>query len=156
VTEDVCCGLSCRPTSAQLSFYRCLSYCCILVLLSLHVLCCHFAYFSATEIFGPSLLWPNGWMDEAGTWHGDRPQPRRLCVRWGPSPLPQKGRSSTQFSVHVYCGQTAAWIKIPLGTEVGLGLRNIVFDVGPAIPRKRAHPCTQFWPVSIVAKWLDG
>jgi len=22
-----------------------------------------------------------------GTWHGDRPQPRGLCVRWGPSPL---------------------------------------------------------------------
>jgi len=31
----------------------------------------------------------NGWMDEAGTWRGGRPQPRRLCVRWGPSPLPQ-------------------------------------------------------------------
>jgi len=30
-------------------------------------------------IFGPCLLWPNGWMDEAGTWHGGRPQPRRLC-----------------------------------------------------------------------------
>jgi len=42
-------------------------------------------------IFGPCLLWPNGWMDEASTWHGVRPQPRRLCVRWGPSSLPQKG-----------------------------------------------------------------
>ena len=21
------------------------------------------------QIFGPCLLWPNGWMDEAGTWH---------------------------------------------------------------------------------------
>ena len=31
------------------------------------------------QIFGPCLLWPNGWMDEAGTWHGGRPQPRRLC-----------------------------------------------------------------------------
>jgi len=29
----------------------------------------------------------------AGTWHGSRPQPRRLCVRWGPSTLPQKGVS---------------------------------------------------------------
>ena len=43
------------------------------------------------QIFGPCLLRPNGWMDEAGTWHGGRPQPRRLCVRWGPSPLPPKG-----------------------------------------------------------------
>ena len=29
---------------------------------------------------------------------------------------------------------------MPLGTEVGLGLRNMVFDVDPATPRKKAHP----------------
>ena len=28
---------------------------------------------------------------------------------------------------------------MPLGTEVDLGLRDIVFDVDPATPRKRAH-----------------
>ena len=32
-------------------------------------------------IFGPSLLWPNGWMHEDATWYGSRPQPMRLCVR---------------------------------------------------------------------------
>ena len=32
-------------------------------------------------------------MDEAGTWHGDRPQPKRVCVRWGPCPLLPKGQS---------------------------------------------------------------
>jgi len=32
-------------------------------------------------------------MDEAGTWHGGRPQPRRVCVRWGPSPFPKRGRA---------------------------------------------------------------
>jgi len=42
-------------------------------------------------IFGPCLLWPNSWMDEAGTWHGGRPQPRLLCVRWGRSPSPKGG-----------------------------------------------------------------
>ena len=30
----------------------------------------------APQIFGPCLLWPNGWMDQDGTWHGGRPQPR--------------------------------------------------------------------------------
>jgi len=30
------------------------------------------------QIFGPCLLWPNSWMDQDGTWHGGRPQPRRL------------------------------------------------------------------------------
>jgi len=34
----------------------------------------------------------------------------------------------------------AGCIKMPLGTEVGLGLRDIVLDVDPATPRKRAHP----------------
>jgi len=42
----------------------------------------------ASPNFGPCLLWPNGWMDQDGTWHGGKPQPRRLCVTWGPSPLP--------------------------------------------------------------------
>ena len=32
-------------------------------------------------------------MDEAGTWYGGRPQPRRVCVRWKPSPLPKRGRA---------------------------------------------------------------
>ena len=30
----------------------------------------------------------NGWMHQDATWYGVRPQSRRLCVRWGPSPLP--------------------------------------------------------------------
>jgi len=48
-------------------------------------------------IFGPCLLWPNGWMGEAGTWHGGMLQPRRLCFRWGPSPSPKRGRSPPIF-----------------------------------------------------------
>jgi len=43
-------------------------------------------------------------------------------------------------SAHLYCGQTAGCIKMPLDTEVGVGLRDIVFDVDPATSRKRAHP----------------
>jgi len=66
---------------------------------------------------GPCSLWPNGWMAEAGPCHGGRPQTRRLCVRWGPSPLPQKGAEPPpQFSVHFYCGR----IKMRLGMDVGL------------------------------------
>jgi len=48
---------------------------------------------------------------------------------------------------------------MPLGTEVGLGLRDIVFDVDPATSplEKMAHPpLPNFWPMSIVARWLDG
>ena len=37
-------------------------------------------------------------------------------------PLPKKeAEPPPQFSAHVYCGQTAGWIKIALGMEVGLG-----------------------------------
>ena len=51
----------------------------------------------------------------------------------------------TQFLAHVYRGQTAAWIKMPLGMEVDLGLRDIVFDVEPATRRKKGTPtATQF------------
>jgi len=64
----------------------------------------------AHPIFGPRLLWPNGWMDQDVTWYGGRPRPTRHCVRCGPS-YPQKTGTPTP---------------------------------------------SNFWPVSIVAKWLDG
>ena len=90
------------------------------------------------QIFGPCLLRPNGWMNEAGTWHGGRPQPRRLCVRWRPSPLPpERGGAPSPISAHVYCGQTAGWVKMALGMEVGLGPGHIVLDGAPApLPQK--------------------
>jgi len=55
-----------------------------------------------------------------------------------PAPIPQKGGESPQFSAHVYCGQKAGWIKIPLGTEVGLGPGDVVLDADPAPPKR--HP----------------
>jgi len=51
----------------------------------------------AAPNFGPFLLWRNGWMHQDATWYGGRPQPRRLCVRWGPSPPPQKGVKPPNF-----------------------------------------------------------
>jgi len=84
-------------------------------------------------IFGPYLLWPNGWMDKDATWYGDRPRPRRLSVRWGLSSPPQKGGRAPQFSSDVYCGQMARWIKMPLGMEVNLGPGDVVLD-GVAAP----------------------
>ena len=50
-----------------------------------------------TPIFGPCLLWPNGWLHQDTTWHGGRPRPRQHCVRWGPSSLPPKGARSPIF-----------------------------------------------------------
>jgi len=119
------------------------------------------------------------------------------------APLPKEGAESPQFLAHLYCGQTAGCIKMPLGMEVGLNPGDFVLDGDPAPYPKRAEPhpifgprllwpnscmdqdatwyggmprptqhcvrCgpsylqkkgtptpTQFWPMSILAKWLDG
>jgi len=90
-------------------------------------------------IFGPFLLWPNAWMHQDATWYGGRPQPRRLCVRWGPEPPLRKG-AGPPISAHVYRGQTAAQSKMPLGTEVGLAcLRDIVLDGDTAGDKLRSR-----------------
>jgi len=102
-------------------------------------------------IFSPCLLWPNGWMDQDATWYRGRPRPRRYCVRWGPCST-QRGTAPPQFSAHIYCGQTAGWMKTPLGTEADLGPGHIVLDRDPAPPQKRhSSPSPSFRPMSIVA-----
>jgi len=64
--------------------------------------------------------------------------PGDFSVRRGPSHPPRKGDGAPQFSIHVYCGQTAAWIKMPLGMEVGLGPDDIMLDRDPdRHPQKR-------------------
>jgi len=52
---------------------------------------------ASSPIFRLLLLWPNVWMHQDASWYGGRPQPRGLCVRWGPKPLPQKGWSPPNF-----------------------------------------------------------
>jgi len=46
---------------------------------------------------------------------------------------------------HVYCGQTAGWIKMTLGMEVGLCPGHIVLH-GDAAPPKGAQSTTIFGP----------
>ena len=112
-----------------------------------------------SPIVGPFLLRPNGWMHHDSTSYGCRPQPRGLCVRWRPSSPPQQGGgapSQTKKSALVYCGQTAGWINMPLGTRVGLSSGDSVLDGDPApLPQKEAEP-PNFRSMSIVAKRLDG
>jgi len=57
----------------------------------------------------------------------------------------------------VYCGQMVGWIKVKLGLQVGLSPGHIVLDGDPAPPpKKRGIAAPSFWPMSIVAKRLDG
>jgi len=103
---------------------------------------------SPHPIFGPCLLYPNGWMDQDATWYGDD-------VRWGrSSPLPKKGTAPSFLPMSG--GQTAGWMKTPLGTEVDLGPGHIVLDGDPASPAKWVQqpllfgPCL-LWPRSPIS-----
>ena len=98
-------------------------------------------------------------MDDDATLYGGKPRLKRLRVRWGRS----SRLKGAQFSLHVYCCQTAGWMKAPLGTEVDLGPGHILLDGVPA-PRLKgtAAPPLIFgprllWPrspISATAKLL--
>ena len=67
-----------------------------------------------------------------------------------PLPLPKKEGGAPKFSAYVYCGQTAGWIKMVLGMEVGLSPGDLVVLDGDSSPPQF------FLPISIVAKRLDA
>jgi len=100
---------------------------------------------SVPSVGNVGVLWPNGRLDCHLVWmYRPRPGPHR--VRWGPSSPPKRG-TAPKFSTHVCCGQTAGRIKMPLGTELGLGPGDMVLDGNP---RKGAQhplfgPCL-LWP----------
>jgi len=109
---------------------------------------------SKEKKFGPCLLSPNGCMDQDGTWYGGRPQPRRLCVKGGPSPLPKKGAEPPNFRPmfiaakrldgsrwHLYGGRPQP--------------RQLCVRLGPSYPQKKDTPLN-FWPMSIVCERLNG
>ena len=55
-----------------------------------------------------------------------------------PAPLPppkkkEGGKVLPQFSARVCYGQTAGWIKMQLGTKLGLGPDHIVLDGDPTL-----------------------
>ena len=80
------------------------------------------------------------------------------------APPPPKGRSPSQFSAHICCGQMAAWIKMPHGREVGLGPSDIVLDGDPVpLPKMGAEPLNfgpcLLWPNGCInqdAIWYGG
>jgi len=92
------------------------------------------------------LLWPNNWFSDA-TWYGG------TVVCLGPGdvvldgthlPPPQKKGVSTTTFRPMCCGQTAGWIKMPLGTDLGLGPGHIVLDRDPAPPSTKGAEPHQF------------
>jgi len=64
--------------------------------------------------------------------------PGDIVLDGGPAP-PKGGTAAPQFSAHVCCGQTAGWIKMPLGRQIDLGPDHIVLYGDPA-PSIGAQP----------------
>jgi len=64
--------------------------------------------------------------------------------------------TTTQFLAHVYCDQTAGWMKAPLGTEVDIGPGHTVLDMVPALHEMGTasphlfRPCL-LWPRSPIS-----
>jgi len=72
----------------------------------------------------------------------------------GPSFPPPRKKTARPFPIlaHVYCDQTAGWMKTSLGTEVELGPGHIVLDGDLAPPdAKWSQQPPSFRPMSIVA-----
>jgi len=73
-----------------------------------------------------------------------------MFIRDRDRPPPKKKKSA-----HVCYGQTAGWIKMALGMEVGLGPGHIVLDGDLAtLPKKGQTP--NFLPILLVAKRPDA
>jgi len=67
-----------------------------------------------------------------------------------PTPRTEGTPTTSQFLAHVYCGQTAGWMKTPLGTKVDLGSGHIVLDGVPPL-HETGTETPSFRPMSIVA-----
>jgi len=77
-----------------------------------------------------------------------------------PAP-PQKGGGFPNFLPistisYLYCGQTAARIKMPIGTEVGLGPDDIVLDGDPAPLRRKGAEAPLLFSVHVYCGQTAG
>jgi len=86
------------------------------------------------------------------TWHAGRPRPWPHCVRWGPSCPSPKG-AQPPILAHISCDQMAGWIKMPLGTKVGLDPGHILLHGDPAPPKRGTAPPPIFGPCLL---WPNG
>jgi len=108
-----------------------------------------------SPIFDPYLLRPNGCMDQDGTWHGGRPQPRRLCVRWGPTAPLQKGGGAPSPIFSPFILWPKGWIHQD-ATWYGGRPQPMALCVrwGPSpSPKRRWSPLPNFGPFLL---WPNG
>jgi len=107
-----------------------------------------------TPIIAPFLKWQNGWMHQDAL--GMQVDRGPVHVVLGGDPAPPGLSPPKKISARVYCGQTAGWIKIRVGTEVGLSPGDFVFDWDQLSQKKRHNHSPNFWPMPVVDKRLNG
>jgi len=129
------------------------------------------------QIFGPCLLWPNGWMDQDATWHEKGVIPGDSVLDGDPAPSATKSLCGNfwaavcktacpmlsdcclvcpvcLYSVTlVYCDQTAGWIKIKLGMELGPAPAILLHGDPTSPPPKKRGTQPIFGPCPL---WLNG
>jgi len=84
--------------------------------------------------------------------------PLRIKVGLGPGEFvfDREGHSLTQFLTHVYCGQTAGWIKICHLVRSRPRPRRRCVRWGRSSPSLKGAQPPSFRPMPIVAMWLNG
>jgi len=84
--------------------------------------------------------------------------PGHIVLDGDPASRPEGAQPPSQIfgPCMLYVGQAVGWIKMKLGMKVGLGPGHIVLDGDPAPPKLRGTPAPNFWPMSDVAKPMDG
>jgi len=99
-----------------------------------------------SPIFGPFLLWPNGWMHQDTTWYIARPQPMGLRVRWGPSPLSLKrGRSPlSNFRPVSILAKRLDGSRWHLAWRWALVQATLCYMGKPSSPPPKGHRAPQF------------
>jgi len=69
-------------------------------------------------------------------------------------PTPREKGTAPSLFPHVYCGQTAGWIKMPIGTEVELGPGHIAFDGDRTPATRKDHSSPPLFGPCLL--WLNG
>jgi len=70
--------------------------------------------------------------------------------------LPSPKGARPPILAHICCGQMAAWIKMPLGIELGLSPGDFVLDGDPAPSPKRGRSPQIFCPCLLrQIGWMD-
>ena len=94
-------------------------------------------------------------MDQDAICYGGGLRPGHIVLHGDPAPPQKKKAQQSPILAHVYCGQTAGWIKMKSGMEIGLGPDHIVLDGDPVpLPEWTQLPLI-FGPCLLWQKQLD-